>query len=371
MRVTIERSSLTAGLKSVVGVVKDNATLEPLKMVHMTTAGQTLHLRGTDLEVEITSAVQAESSDPGWQCCLPGRKLYNLCRAFEADEINIDLSDKGATVKNGRSRFKLRTADPAEFPQLGHQGEQAFTVDSQVFATILSHVSYAMAVGDVRYYLNGALLDIAGDRITAVTTNGHRMAVSGFSVDNSAGGESQVIIPHKTVGLLQSACHNAKGDVQVSIDPDKTIRFEFDNLSMVSKLVDGQYPDYRRVMPDLSQTTPVCFNRESVVDVLARIQSIRDDHGMAAKLSITSEDLLSIASANQGGEKAVEIVSCDGGTEHLSPLGLNSEYLLESLKSMTVENAVLHWPTSSDATMALTPKNGNDSEIHVIMPVRL
>ena len=248
MKFSASRETLLKPLGAVIGVVERRQTMPILAHVLLVAQDGKLTVTATDLEVELRAETEIDVADSG-EVTLPGRKLYDICRALpEGANVEISLSGGKATLRAGRSRFALSTLKPADFPTVDEvSGQQELTLDRGELKRLLDKTQFSMAQQDVRYYLNGLLLETSGKILRAVATDGHRLAIAELELAEASAQALQVIVPRKGVLELLRLI-DGEGTVQVTIGSNH-IRVEADGLRLTSKLIDGRFPDYERVIP--------------------------------------------------------------------------------------------------------------------------
>jgi len=253
MKISISREQLQKPLQYIAGVVERRQTLPILSNAFIRFDGDSLSLTGTDLEVEVISGVAGVDGEAG-EMTVGARKLLDICRAMpENAEILINQEEEKATIRSGRSRFVLQTLPAGDFPRIETEAwEEEIRLPRTEFRSLLERTSFAMAQQDVRYYLNGLLLDIRSSGIRSVATDGHRLARSELELEHGAKKERQLIVPRKAVLELQRFLADQGEDIAVSINPNH-IRADLGDVVFTSKLIDGRYPDYEKVVPPDSE----------------------------------------------------------------------------------------------------------------------
>src|SRR5690606_1902819 len=250
MHFTIQREALLKPLQLVAGVVERRQTLPVLSNVLLVVEGQQLSLTGTDLEVELVGRVTLEDAAEPGEITVPARKLMDICKSLPSDAlIDIRIDDQKLLVKAGRSRFTLSTLPANDFPTVEEgPGSLTFNLPQAKLRRLIERTSFAMAQQDVRYYLNGMLLEVQSGLLRAVATDGHRLAMCSMEATIQQDGKHQVIVPRK--GILELARLLTEQDAEVSIVLGQHhIRANTGEFTFTSKLVDGKFPDYERVLP--------------------------------------------------------------------------------------------------------------------------
>lgn len=365
MKFKIERDRLVRPLSQIAGVVERRQTLPILGNVYMRVDDDSLTLIGTDLETEVTAKIDGVQGDPG-ECTVGARKLYDICRSLSEDtDIEVSVKDEKTFVCSGKSRFTLQSLPASEFPRLeAEDWDMEFEIDQQQLKMLLEKTAFAMAQQDVRYYLNGCLLECTEDTIRMVATDGHRLAKCEISARNELDSPSQSVLPRKAVlELARFLQENQKAQVQ--INPNHA-RVNGSGWVFTTKLVDGRFPDYRKVIPE-SLATHLIVDRATIQDVLSRIAILTNEKFRGVRINLMP-GVMKVSATNPDQEEAVDElpVDYDGGEVEI---GFNVEYLLEALKAIDNEqvDVGLEDPNSS---CTLNPPHDN-STLYLVMPMRL
>lgn len=373
MHFSIQRESLLKPLQLVAGVVDRRQTLPILSNVLLVVNAQELFLTGTDLEVELVARMKLDSAifEDG-MATIPARKLMDICKSLPNEaNLNIKLDKNRILIKSGQSRFSLSTLPVSDFPSIEEEKVESlsFILLQKELKRLVDHTSFAMAQQDVRYYLNGMLLELKSQKIRAVTTDGHRLALC--SINNmedfpSADVHSvQVIVPRK--GILELGRLLTEPNAHVKITLAEThIRATVGDFTFTSKLVDGKFPDYERVLP-LGGDKIIILNRLLLKEALTRAAILSNEKYRGIKL-IIKEGLLKVQANNPDQEEAEEDIAIDYYGEPLE-IGFNVGYLLDILNVMETQNVKI---TLSDSnSSALLQELDSDSSAYVVMPMRL
>ncbi|AAO53559.1 DNA polymerase III subunit beta [Pseudomonas syringae pv. tomato] len=367
MHFTIQREALLKPLQLVAGVVERRQTLPVLSNVLLVVQGQQLSLTGTDLEVELVGRVQLEEpAEPG-EITVPARKLMDICKSLPNDAlIDIKLDDSKLIVKAGRSRFTLSTLPANDFPTVEEgPGSLTFNLVQSKLRRLIERTSFAMAQQDVRYYLNGMLLEVSAGILRAVATDGHRLAMCSMSADIEHADRHQVIVPRK--GILEMARLLTEQDGMVSIVLGQHhIRATTGEFTFTSKLVDGKFPDYERVLPKGGDKL-VLGDRQSLREAFSRTAILSNEKYRGIRLQLANGQL-KIQANNPEQEEAEEEIGVEYNGEALE-IGFNVSYLLDVLSVMTTEQVRLILSDSNSS--ALVQESDNDDSAYVVMPMRL
>jgi DNA polymerase-3 subunit beta len=367
MHFTIQREALLKPLQLVAGVVERRQTLPVLSNVLLVVEGQQLSLTGTDLEVELVGRVTLEEPAESGEITVPARKLMDICKSLPTDAlIDIRIDDQKLLLKAGRSRFTLSTLPANDFPTVEEgPGSLTFNLVQSKLRRLIERTSFAMAQQDVRYYLNGMLLEVQTGILRAVSTDGHRLAMCSMEADIQQVERHQVIVPRK--GILELARLLTEQDGMVSIVLGQHhIRATTGEFTFTSKLVDGKFPDYERVLPRGGDKLVVA-DRQGLREAFSRTAILSNEKYRGIRLQLES-GLLKIQANNPEQEEAEEEIAVDYNGSALE-IGFNVSYLLDVLSVMTTEQVRL---ILSDAnSSALLQEAGNDDSSYVVMPMRL
>lgn len=351
-KLTVERGHLVAALGTVIKAVETRNTYPILANVFLAADDGFLTLRGTDLDVEITTRIPASGALAA--TTLPAKKLHEIARKFDAGaEITLEQDGEIVTVKSGRSRFKLATLGADAFPDLKSGAFSAsFSAD---LSAMFAPVGFAISNEETRYYLNGVFLHSTGEEARAVATDGHRMARVAVP---TLGEMPAVIIPRKTVGLLPS------GEVHVELS-DTKIRLRQGETTILSKLIEGTFPDYERVTPKNNDKALV-VDRAAMLAAVERVGTIANERGgKAVRLDLASGAVVLTVTAE--GESATEELAAEYSSEPVS-IGFNTAYLAEILRTATGENVTILIGDSSGPALIRGADAGWQA---VLMPMRV
>ena len=367
MHFTIQREALLKPLQLVAGVVERRQTLPVLSNVLLVVEGQQLSLTGTDLEVELVGRVTLEDAAEPGEITVPARKLMDICKSLPSDAlIDIRVDDQKLLVKAGRSRFTLSTLPANDFPTVEEgPGSLTFNLPQAKLRRLIERTSFAMAQQDVRYYLNGLLLEINQGQLRAVATDGHRMAMCTVDANIDYQERYQLIVPRKGVLELARLLGEADDLVNVVLGTHH-IRATTGDFTFTSKLVDGKFPDYERVLPRGGDKIVVA-DRHSLRDAFSRTAILSNEKYRGIRLTLESGQL-KIQANNPEQEEAEEEVMVDYSGAPLE-IGFNVSYLLDVMNVLGHEQAKL---VLSDAnSSALIQEAESDESLYVVMPMRL
>ena len=369
MKFSVSRDALIRPLNLVAGVVERRQTLPILSNVLMSLEGSRLSLTGTDLEVELVGRIEVVNVGPDGDITVPARKLVDICKSLpDGVDINFSVEDGRVTVKAGRSRFTLSTLPAAEFPTVeAGEGEVDLELSQSLVRQMIERTGFAMAQQDVRYYLNGMYLEIKAGRLRFVATDGHRLALC-TAPGELAAEDKSVIVPRK--GILELA-RLLDGDGSVTlIVGSNHIRAVTDQFTFTSKLVDGKFPEYERVLPKAPDKA-VSGDRSELKQAFTRTAILSNEKYRGVRLSL-SEGALEITANNPEQEQAEESVPVDYAGDVLE-VGFNVSYLLDVMGVLS--GNTVRMSLSDSASSALIEEgeavSGEAEALYVVMPMRL
>ena len=367
MHFTIQREALLKPLQLVAGVVERRQTLPVLSNVLLVVEGQNLSLTGTDLEVELVGRVALEDiAEPG-EITVPARKLMDICKSLPSDAlIDVRLDEQKLVVKAGRSRFTLSTLPANDFPTVEEgPGSLNFTLPQAKLRRLIERTSFAMAQQDVRYYLNGMLLEVSANVLRAVATDGHRLAMCSMTAGIEQVDRHQVIVPRKGILELARLLTEQDGEVAIVLGQHH-IRATTGDFTFTSKLVDGKFPDYERVLPKGGDKL-VVGDRQVLREAFSRTAILSNEKYRGIRLLLAS-GTLKIQANNPEQDEAEEEVAVDYTGAGLE-IGFNVSYLLDVLGVMTTDQVRLILSDSKSSALVLEAEN--DESAYVVMPMRL
>lgn len=364
MKFSAERESLLAALQSVIGVVERRQTMPILANLLLSADQGKLSVTATDLEVELVATAEIKSGADG-RLTVPGRKLLDICRSLP-EGVTLTFSQDGdkLTVKAGRSRFVLATLPAADFPTIEELAEQqSLKLPQADLRRLLDKTHFSMAQQDVRYYLNGMLLETDGKMLRTVATDGHRLALCEMDLPNKATGQ-QVIVPRKGVLELQRLL-GTEGDVEVTIGSNH-IRAQIGDVRFTSKLIDGRFPEYSRVIPAASPKA-VIADREILRAALHRTAILANEKYRGIRLAL-KKNSMTLQAHNPEQEEAEEQVEVTYKGDELE-VGFNVGYLLDALAAVDGNEVEIGVTDGNSSCLVRAP--GATSARYVVMPMRL
>ena len=366
MKVIASRESLLKPLQAVIGVVERRQTMPVLANVLLVAKDKELSVTATDLEVELVAHTQVDEMPSGGEITVPARKLLDICRALPSEAtVNMSLEGDRLIVKSGRSRFALATLPAAEFPVVENiDANREFALSQEDIRRLLDKTHFAMAQQDVRYYLNGLLLETGGGQVRAVATDGHRLAMCEIGIDGQDNATQQIIIPRKGVLELQRLLGDG-GEVRIEIGSNH-LRAHVGEIRLTSKLIDGRFPDYDKVIPRPDGNRLVA-SREFLRQALQRAAILSNEKYRGIRLDLGNKSLR-IQANNPDQEEAQDELEVDyTGTE--MEIGFNVNYLLDALAAVDAENVELGFIDSNSSCVVRGPDSENTT--YVVMPMRL
>lgn len=365
-----QRDSLLAPLQSVSGIVEKKHTLPILSNVLLEKHGDRLTLLATDIEIQITTSTPVASNEGDGAVTVGARKLQDILRSLpDSAEVSLNLEEKRLQVKAGKSRFNLQTLPAEDFPRMAlSEGEiQKITVTQKQFRRLLGQTQFSMAAQDVRYYLNGLLLLVEGNELRAVATDGHRLAYASMALEGEVAlPRQELILPRKTV-LELSRLLAADSDEPLQIElTSNQVRFQFGDINLVSKLIDGKFPDYERVIPATLKNF-VVLNRTALLQSMVRAAILTNEKFRGVRLVLTPGSL-KIMAANAEQEEAQEELEVEYSGDAID-VGFNVGYLLDVLNNSSAES--IEWGFNDANSSALLTIPGNERFKYVVMPMRI
>ncbi|MDH5570408.1 MAG: DNA polymerase III subunit beta [Gammaproteobacteria bacterium] len=366
MKLRLNRELLLKPLQLIGNIVERRPTMAILSNILVQVKNNSLTLTGTDLEVEMVTSFMVDSNDTE-EITLPGRKFIDICKALPVDaEIEIETEGTRATIRSGRSRFTLSTLPATEFPNIDPiTSPLKFSIKQNDLKHLIEKTQFCMAQQDVRYYLNGLMLEIAKTSINAVATDGHRLAISKISGEYPVTETRQIIIPRKGVTELLRLLEENDGLIQIKLS-ENHIRIDMDGLSFTSKLIDGKFPDYKQVIPEICDKQVIC-NREILKQAFARASVLSNEKYRGIRLNF-SNNALKATVHNPEQEEAEENIEVNYSGNEME-IGFNVAYFLEALSVINEQNVILNMTDTNHS--CLVQGEANTSNRYVIMPMRL
>lgn len=366
MRFSLSREVLLKPLQQVVNVVERRQTLPVLANLLVTVEGQKLSMTGTDLEVEMVARAEVEDAQSG-ETTIPARKFFEIVRALpDGSRVTVSQSGDKVTVQAGRSRFTLATLPANDFPSVDDVDlVERIVVPEGVLKELIERTAFAMAQQDVRYYLNGLLLDMNESTLRCVATDGHRLALCEAQLPAPVQTRKQIILPRKGVLELQRLLEGSDRQVELEVGRNH-LRMRREDVSFTSKLIDGRFPDYDAVIP-IGADKEVKVDRDLLRAALQRAAILSNEKYRGVKLDV-SPGQLRIVAHNPEQEEAQEEIEAETRVDGLS-IGFNVTYLLEALSALREETVIINLRDGNSS--ALVREASHERSRHVVMPLRL
>lgn len=366
----VKRQALLPVLQKVTAIIQAQQTMPILSYVKFDIDGSVLRIYATDLEIELVGVVtlQEAVANP-IQGLLPARKLLDICKSLpEKSVIDITLDAGKAKVVSGSSRFSLVSLPVDEFSNLGEvEGEWLVNVNQKNLLRLLKSTSFAMGSQDVRYYLNGLLLELHSNSLRAVATDGHRLALNSIPAKVNTTHKAQIIVPNKAVSELIRLLDASDNDVLLSLSAAK-LAYNSENLEFKTKLVDARFPNYECALP-IGLDKKIILNRKDFMQVLSRVSILSNDKTPGVRLELRS-GVMKVSATNKQHEAAVEDYHVDDCADFSLDIGFNVRYLYDAFNNCETDHIELHFKDTN--TSVLIRESGIDSQISfVLMPLCL
>ena len=361
------QDKVLAVLQSVAGIVERRHTLPILANVLIRKTGNALQLTTSDLEVQIRTTAELGGDTGDFTTTVNARKIIDVLRTMPSDQtVSLETSQDKLVLKGGKSRFTLQTLAAEDFPLVQEAANfgPAFSVPQKTLKHLLGQVAFAMAVQDIRYYLNGILFVAEGQTLSLIATDGHRLAFASATLDVAVP-KQEVILPRKTVIELQRLLSDADGALEMRFAGNQA-KFSFGALEFVTKLVEGKFPDYNRVIPQ-NHHNSVTLGRAPLLASLQRTAIMTSDKFKGVRLNI-EPGTLRVASNNAEQEEAVDELDIDYGGDAIE-IGFNVTYLIDALASMQQDMVKISLADGNSSALVTLPDS--DSFKYVVMPMRI
>src|SRR6187549_2873516 len=361
------QEKLLSVLQSVAGIVEKRHTLPILANVLVRKTGPNLQFTTSDLEIQIRTSADMDGDAGNFTTTVGARKLIDILRTMPSDQtVSIESSQNKLVMKGGKSRFTLQTLPAEDFPlvQEAPSFGPRFSVPQKTLKDLLNQVSFAMAVHDIRYYLNGILFVAEGKQLSLVATDGHRLAFASATLEVEVP-RQEVILPRKTVIEMQRLLSDAEGAIEMQFASNQA-KFSFGGMEFVTKLVEGKFPDYNRVIPK-NHKNSVTLGRAPLLASLQRTAILTSEKFKGVRLNI-DKDTLRVASNNAEQEEAIDELDIDYGGDAIE-IGFNVTYLIDALANMEQEMVKLELADSNSSALITIPENSTFK--YVVMPMRI
>ncbi len=361
------QEKLLSVLQSVAGIVERRHTLPILANVLIRKNGGSVQLTTSDLEIQIRTTAELGGDTGSFTTTVGARKLIDILRTMPNDQtVSLESSQSKLVLKGGKSRFTLQTLPAEDFPLVQESASfgPVFSVPQKTLKDLLNQVSFAMAVHDIRYYLNGILFVAEGKQLSLVATDGHRLAYASAMLDVEVP-RQEVILPRKTVLELQRLLSDAEGAIEMQFAGNQA-KFSFDGMEFVTKLVEGKFPDYNRVIPK-NHKNSVTLGRAPLLASLQRTAILTSEKFKGVRLNL-DPGTLRVASNNAEQEEAVDELDIDYGGDAIE-IGFNVSYLIDALANMDQEMVKIELADSNSSALITIPENSTFK--YVVMPMRI
>ena len=372
MKVTLERSALLKALGHVHRVVERRTTIPILSNVLIHATGRSMQLRATDLDLEVTETIAADVSQPGGTT-LPAHTLFDIIRKLpDGAQVSLETSGENGQLmlRSGKSKFNLQSLPESDFPDL-NAGDLShkFVLGAGDLKKMIDQTQFAISTEETRYYLNGIFVhttEADGQTVMrAVATDGHRLARVQIPAPAGSAGMPGIIIPRKAVAEVQKLVDDAKAEVTVELSQTKA-RFTFADVVLTTKLIDGTFPDYGRVIP-AGNDKRLVVERKPFAEAVDRVSTISSERGRAVKLALADGKLvLSVTNPDSG--SAQEELEVDYDSAPMD-IGFNARYLLDITSQLVGDTALLKLADSGSPT--LVQDRDGASALYVLMPMRV
>ena len=368
--VNTSRDSLLKPLQVVSGIVERRHTLPILANLLFKKQGDKVSFVSTDIEIQITTNANFGVGAEDVTTTVAARKLLDILRALPEGPVALNLKDNKMVVQSGKSRFSLQTLSAAEFPVMQSVGEvtASWRMTQKSFRQLVGQVHFAMAQQDILYYLNGMLLVVEGKQVIAVATDGHRLAYSQVELAEAPTGSGQrqeIIIPRKTILECQHLLEDSDEMLEMSLTSNQ-VKFTFGDIELISKLVEGKFPDFQRVIPKGHKNSLV-VGRDVLQSALQRAAILTTDKFKGVRFSL-SPNRITIQSTNAEQEEAQEEIETEYGGDVVE-IGFNVSYLLDVLSNLKNEKIQISLGDANSSAVITLP--GSEDFKYVVMPMRI
>jgi len=366
MNIKIDRELLLKPLGNVSGIVEKRHALPILSNLLLESKQGSLRFTATDLEMQISTQVKTELSEE-FQITISAKKLFDITRALpESSKIDIQIEEAKVTVKAKKSRFNLQTLPAQDYPVMTKEVDDAveLKLPQKKFKALLKQVDFAMAQQDIRYYLNGLLIEIKEKNINIVGTDGHRLSFTSTDL-NTSGQQAQVIVPRKTIVELVKLLNDTEDPVEIVFSKNQ-VGFKFSDINLITKVIDGKFPDYSRVIPE-GHGNSFNINRSLLLDSMLRASILSNDKYRGIRMVIEDNNL-KLVSNNSEHEQAEEELEIDYKGDKID-IGFNVTYLIDVLTNIQSDQLTIAFNDSSSSCLVTIPNN--EKYKYVVMPMRI
>ena len=366
MQIKINRETLLKPLTNVTSIVERRHTLPILSNLLLEAKNNHIQLTATDLEMQISLNIESTFNGE-LSTTISAKKFLDICRSLpESVDIDMVTNDSRMTVKAGKSRFNLQTLPAADYPVMTKAAGSglSITINQLALKKLLKQVEFAMAQQDIRYYLNGLLLEVSEDNLNVVGTDGHRLSFASAKLNQSYD-KTDVIVPRKTVIELIKLLNDSEEEVAIEINAGQ-VNFTFGEIRLISKVIDGKFPDYHRVIPTGHQNS-FSVNRIAMLTAMQRASILSNEKYRGIRMVLTNNNL-KLISTNTEQEEAEEELEIEYSQDGLD-IGFNVTYLIDVLNNVTDENINFSFADANSSCLITVPNDQNYK--YVVMPMRI
>ena len=366
MELIVQREQLLQPLQALIGVTEKGQTLPVLANVKLLVKAEEIILTTTNLEIELSCALPYISSLTGGTT-IPAKKLLDILKALPSGiDVHLTINPDKVEIKAGRSKFSLACLPLEEFPVLDHiDFTETLTLPKDRFRLLIQRVAYAMASADVRYFLNGMLLDVQSSEIAAVATDGHRLALSRYALESVTDISNQYIIPRKAIEELLKLVENEAAPMHLQLSANH-LRVELGSMIFTTKLIEGKFPDYKRVIPPVGEKI-IMADRVEMIESLMRTSILSQDKFRGIRMNI-SHCLIKLVAHNPEQEVAEEEVEVNYQGDDFM-IAFNASYITDAFKNIEGDMVQLSFTENNSSCLIKNPED--DTVDHVVMPMRL
>ena len=370
MIISIQREKLIDPLKQMVGVSEKKQTMPILGNVLLRSGGGSLLLVASDLEVEVSTSISHETEDKV-DTTLPARKLLDILKSLPgSDLVKIEVNETKAVIKSGKSKFTLATLPGPEFPYKEEINEFKFTVSAPDLDGLIGQTGFSMATQDARHFLNGMFLEVSKNKLTVVATDGHRLSMSSAETKNPTDEPVSCIIPRKCITEIKRILTTFKDNKENMVEfmvTDREIIIKIDGFTIKSKLIEGNYPDYKKVFPE-SLPHKLTANKQDLKSALQRMSILSNEQFKGVKLTLNKTDI-TLSTNNPSLEEGEDSIPCEYSGENFD-IGFNLSYLLEVIDVISSDNIEIQL-NNADSGCLISSKDEASMNKYIIMPMRV
>lgn len=362
------QEKLLSLLQSVCGIVERRHTLPVLANVLLRKTGHAVQITTSDLEIQIRTTAELDGDAGDFTTTVGARKLIDILRTMPSDQtVSLEASQAKVILKGGKSKFTLQTLPADDFPLVQEAASfgPTFSVPQQTLKTLLGQVSFAMALHDIRYYLNGILFVAEGKQLSLVATDGHRLAFASATLNDEVPSKQEVILPRKTVLELQRLLRDGDDTIEMQFAHNQA-KFSFEGMEFVTKLVEGKFPDYNRVIPK-GHANNVTLGRQALLQCLQRTAILTSDKFKGVRLNL-DPGTLRVAATNAEQEEAIDELDIDYSGDRIE-IGFNVTYIMDVLSNMSQEMVRIDLADGNSSALITIPDNSQFK--YVVMPMRI